>query len=356
MDTIWARRSTLGSTNDNFDEDDTVRQCQELVNSPELVDYKYVAEGRANIVFSIWERGGAEAVKGRFERTLLRVPKATTGVTPCDYESLQAFQQKVVEESIGRQHLVPQILISISADIADLLNAEWARGKSKSSKHYSNSSVIQAGYAMLVEDMSASLGYKVLEFKPKWLAQSPIAPAGSKRCRTCAREAYRNSQLMAEGVAVSVPICPLGLVNEDRAIIQHTIERLAPEWTVLDHTRLLDAFEQSGILRKIREIQTTGDSDNALLENPSSVGFGLAMTMRDCSCYVRMPLDTDKNVEVKLADTDKKNWEEKQIYWQKTHWNLVDNGWYICTEQVDPPVVTECLLNQHCLDGIGDSK
>jgi inositol-pentakisphosphate 2-kinase len=355
MDIIWARRSTLGSTNGN-DEDDTVRQCQELVNSPGLVDYKYVAEGRANIVFSIQERRGTETVKGRFERTLLRVPKATTGVTPCDYESLQAFQKKVVEESVGRQHLVPQILISISAGVADLLNAEWAKGKTKSSRHYSNSSVIQAGYAMLVEDMSASPGYKVLEFKPKWLAQSPIAPADSKRCRTCAREAYRNSQIMAEGGAVSVPVCPLGLMDEDRAVVQHTIKRLAPEWSDLDHTRLLDAFEKSGILKKLREIQTTGDSGNAMLENPSSVGFGLAMTLRDCSCYVRMPLDTNNDVEVKLADTDKKNWEEKQMYWRKSHWNLVVGGWYTCTEQVDPPVVTECRLSRHHVDGIGGSK
>ncbi|KAI3337415.1 inositol-pentakisphosphate 2-kinase [Xylariaceae sp. AK1471] len=311
--------------------------CEDLVNSPQKVDYKYVAEGRANIVFSICESTDSMTSKGRFEGTLLRVPKATPGVTPCDYETLQDFHENQVEDRISRQHLVPQILIQISAEVADILNHK---------RNKNDDSVIRAGYAMLIQDMSVSPGYSVLEFKPKWLAQSPIAPPDAKRCRTCAVEAFRNSQKQAKGQAVSVPICPLGLVHEDCAVVVHTIKRLAPRWTERDRKRLSDAFVSSGILKKLREIQTEGDPDRALLDNPSGADFGLAMTLRDCSCYIRMPVDVDKDVEIKLADVDKKNWEEKQTYWQESHRNLINNGWYTCDEQVDIPIVTECVLSR----------
>ncbi|KAI0440478.1 inositol-pentakisphosphate 2-kinase-domain-containing protein [Xylaria telfairii] len=315
----------------------TLQECQCLINSPQEVDFKYVAEGRANVVFSIWEYQNPTSSKGRFEGILLRVPKATPGVEPCDYKTLQAFHENQVEEHVGRQHLVPQALIEISAEVADILHKK---------RNKVDDSQIRAGDAMLIQDMSASPGYSVLEFKPKWLAQSPIAPPNARRCRTCAREAFRNNQKRTKGQTVSTPICPLGLVHEDPAVVVETIKRLAPEWTQSNQKRLSDAFERSGILKKLRELQTKGDPDRALLDNPSDPDFGLAMTLRDCSCYVRMPDDLSKEVEIKLADVDKKNWNEKQTYWQESHWNLVDNGWYMCEEQVGTPIITECVLNR----------
>ncbi|KAF2966842.1 hypothetical protein GQX73_g6688 [Xylaria multiplex] len=341
MEAIWKQRSEPISQGSLYDGEDIginmLRECEDLVNSPGKVNFEYVAEGRANVVFSVSELAGSTASKGRFEGTLLRVPKATLGVTPCDYKTLQDFHEHQVEGRVGRQHLVPQVLIQISNEIADILHKK---------RNKTDGSEIRAGYAMLIQDMSASPGYVVLEFKPKWLAQSPIAPSDSKRCRTCAREAFRNNKKCAKGEAVAVPLCPLGLVHEDPAVVVDTIRRLAPEWTGLDRKRLSDAFERTGILKKLRELQTKGDQDRALLDNPSDPDFGLAMTLRDCSCYVRMPTDASVGVEIKLADVDKKNWEEKQTYWQESHWNLVNNGWYTCEEQVDTPILTECVLSR----------
>ncbi|KAI1429316.1 inositol-pentakisphosphate 2-kinase-domain-containing protein [Xylaria sp. FL1777] len=340
MEAIWKQRSKpVSPGKPHHDEDlgvNILRECEDLLNSPRKVNFKYVAEGRANVVFSVWESKDPTAPKGRFERTLLRVPKATQGVTPCDYETLQDFHEGQVEDRVGRQHLVPQVLIQISTEVAGILHQK---------RNKMDESEIRPGHAMLIQDMSASPGYSVLEFKPKWLAQSPIAPPAAKRCRTCAREAFRNNQKRAKGQAPTVPICPLGLVHEDPGVVMDTIKRLAPQWTERDQKRLSDAFERSGILRKLRELQTQGDPDHALLNNPSDPEFGLAMTLRDCSCYVRMPGDADMDVEIKLADVDKKNWEEKQTYWQESHWNLVNNGWYTCQEQVDTPILTRCVLS-----------
>ncbi|KAI0408553.1 inositol-pentakisphosphate 2-kinase-domain-containing protein [Xylaria palmicola] len=345
MEPLWRVQSKPVSQErpDRDEEIETsiLQECEQLINRPHKVGFEYVAEGRANVVFSIWESVDSPPSRGRFEATLLRVPKATLGVTPCDYETLQDFHENQVEERVGRQHLVPQALIQISAEVAEILHKK--RDKIDDSR-------IRAGYAMLIQDMTASPGYSVLEFKPKWLAQSPIAPADAKRCRTCAREAFRNEQKRAKDKAVSVPICPLGLVDKDPAIVVNTIKCLAPAWTEQDHKRLAVAFERGGILKRLQELQTRGDPGRALLDNPSDPDFGLAMTLRDCSCYVRMPTDPDKEVEIKLADVDKKNWEEKQTYWQDSHWNLVDNGWYTCEEQVGgTPVVTACVLSRSAL-------
>ncbi|KAJ2986695.1 hypothetical protein NUW58_g4905 [Xylaria curta] len=334
---LQSKPTSQGSPHHDKDgEFSTIRMNEDLINDTQNVDFEYVAEGRANIVFSIWESKGPTASKGRFEGILLRVPKATPGVTPCDYETLQEFHENQVEDRVGRQHLVPQTLIQLSREVAAILHKK---------RNKVDDSEIRAGYAMLIQDMSASPGYSVLEFKPKWLAQSPIAPLDAKRCRTCAREAFRNHQKYAKGQVVSVPICPLGLVHEDPAVVMATIKRLALGWTEQDQKRLSQAFERTGILKKLRKLQTMGDRGRTLLDDPSDPDFGLAMTLRDCSCYVRMPTDPSKDVEIRLADVDKKNWKEKQTYWQESHWNLVNNGWYTCEEQVDTPIVTNCILS-----------
>ena len=46
--------------------------------------------------------------------------------------------------------------------------------------------------AMLIADMSPRTDQeKLVEFKPKWLLQSPSAPPRSSKCRTCALKAMR---------------------------------------------------------------------------------------------------------------------------------------------------------------------
>ncbi|KAI1636714.1 inositol-pentakisphosphate 2-kinase-domain-containing protein [Biscogniauxia mediterranea] len=310
-------------------------------------DYEYLAEGRANVVFIIKGTGGPEVPKGLFEGTLLRVPKMTPGVTPCDYETLQNFHERLVEVRVGREHIVPQLLVKISENVANILNAKRNKG---------DGSVIKPGHAMLIQDMSPSPDHLAIEFKPKWLAQSPIAPPDATRCRTCAREAFRNSQKLAKGKKISIPICPLGLMHDNRAVVMSTMDRLAPEWSERDKERLADALKKSGILERLLLLQKEGDPERALFINPWDAHFGLAMTLRDCSCFIRMPVDTNKPVVIKLADVDKKNWQEKQTYWQDSHKNLVLNGWYRGEEKIQPPLETACVLRlEHCLaNGIQD--
>ncbi|KAI1213003.1 uncharacterized protein F4807DRAFT_308158 [Annulohypoxylon truncatum] len=326
-------------------------------------EFTHLAEGRANAVFRIREPKDPGVPAGFFRGTLLRVPKATPDVVPCDYESLQDFQEKFVDVCVGRQHLVPQILVRITQAVATALNARRDAALRANANGNGNikgcdlKSTILPGYAMLVEDMGPSPGCKALEFKPKWLAQSPLAPADATRCRTCAREALRLAKLRKKAgfrtaaVPVPAPVCPLGLLHADRAVVMSTLERLAPgpSWTERDRERLADAFRESGVLERLRDLQEEGDSGDALFTRPSDPRFGLSMTLRDCSCFVRVPVDPDAPVTIKLADVDKKNWRQKQAYWQRRHNDLVDDGWYRGAEKT--PVETACVLwLDYCLE------
>ncbi|KAI2469192.1 hypothetical protein F4781DRAFT_232735 [Annulohypoxylon bovei var. microspora] len=310
-------------------------------------EFAHLAEGRANAVFRIKEPKDPAVPAGFFRGTLLRVPKATPDVTPCDYETLQDFQQKFVDVHVGRQHVVPQILVRITQVVATALNARRDSAlRVKGVK--GDQSTILPGYAMLVEDMGPSPDCKALEFKPKWLAQSPMAPTDATRCRTCAREALRGAKLKKKGFRAPTPVCPLGLLHTNRAVVMSTIERLAPTWTERDRVRLADALKDSGVLERLRDLQEEGDSGDALFTRPSDARFGLSMTLRDCSCFVRVPVDPDAPVIIKLADVDKKNWRQKQSYWQRRHNDLVDDGWYRGEES--PSVETACVLRlDHCL-------
>ncbi|KAI0887423.1 uncharacterized protein GGS22DRAFT_109336 [Annulohypoxylon maeteangense] len=327
------------------------KEVYELSYILQMSEFTHLAEGRANAVFRIREPKDPSVPAGFFRGTLLRVPKDTPDVVPCDYESLRDFREDFVDVHVGRQHVVPQILVRITQVVATALNArrDYAL-RAKGVK--GDTSIILPGYAMLVEDMGPTPDCKALEFKPKWLAQSPMAPSDATRCRTCAREALRVGKLRKKGFrAIPTPVCPLGLLHADHAVVMSTIERLTPSptWTDQDRKRLAKAFRDSGVLERLRDLQEEGDSGDALFTRPFDARFGLSMTLRDCSCFVRVPIDPDAPVTIKLADVDKKNWRQKQSYWQRRHNDLVDDGWYHGTEK--PPVETACVLRlDYCLE------
>ncbi|RYO75619.1 hypothetical protein DL762_009939 [Monosporascus cannonballus] len=377
MEAIWEKLSRpLPASGSDAESIITPEMRQRLVDALDKYDFEYVAEGRANVVFGIRDPPGEgdhpTVPRGQFGATLLRVPKATPGVTPCGYKTLQRFHEDLVERRVGREHLVPQVLVAISRGLAERLNAARTnanggrgRGRKKDGggdghdgdgDGNDSRSVIRPGAAMLIQDMGPAPGYRAFEFKPKWLAQSPLAPPGAARCRTCAREAFRNSQKLKKDPAVEVPppTCPLGLVHDDPAVVAAPVERLVPaDWSRRDRERLAAALRAPGsnVLDRLRDLQVEGDAPpgQALFDSPGDPGFGLAMTLRDCSCFVRLPVDEDDDapVVIKLADVDKKNWQEKQTYGQESHRRLVDQGFYGGKE--DPPMETHCVLgsNRH---------
>ncbi|KAI0014596.1 inositol-pentakisphosphate 2-kinase-domain-containing protein [Xylariomycetidae sp. FL0641] len=344
---------------------------EKLISVLDQCTFEFRGEGRANAVFAIHAPDGqgqdeattatatATVPSDFFAGTLLRVPKHTPKITPCDYEAMQCFHERLIDVHAGREHIVPQLVVRISASVASALDAQ-RRGDPA---HRDDGSSIAAGYAMLIEDMSETPSLIVGEFKPKWLAQSPLAPADAVRCRNCAREAYRLAQKGADAGHEDdpdVPVCPLGLLHADRRVVLATIDRLVPDWSERQRERLADALARTGILERLRAVQVRGDppGEDRLHADPENEWFGLAMTLRDCSVFVRMPVDDNDNedddgdgaraeereVTLKLADVDMKNAQEKKTYWQKSHQKLVDGGWY------SKPLDTACVLDlDRCL-------
>lgn len=72
--------------------------------------------------------------------------------------------------------------------------------------------------------------------------------------------------------------------------------------------------------------------------------LALAMTLRDCACFVRVPAEAGRPVEAKLADLDRKNWEAKRGYWREMERRLVEGGYYEGRELGG--VETDCLLEE----------
>lgn len=210
---------------------------------------------------------------------------------------------------------------------------------------------------ILLPDMSPVPGTSVtLEVKPKWLMQSPTAPSEARRCRTCAMQ-------------IAVPkdrdkyICPLKLVNGDQPDINSWVHSMVrshfeshadlkhlnePELVASIAKRLVDYLvlgQGRVLLRHMQFLQQNLDAQGVLYQNkvqPKNVfdhNLRLAMTLRDCSLFVKIPYDGAKIIS-KLGDLDFKS-AEKFDDWQEKEERLLIENLYT-KDTVDAP---ECWLS-----------
>lgn len=71
--------------------------------------------------------------------------------------------------------------------------------------------------------------------------------------------------------------------------------------------------------------------------------FCAAMTLRDCTVFVRFPADPEADIEARLGDLDLKS-PDKVGYWRETEMLLIGEGWYAGEEVASQPL--ECLLSR----------
>jgi inositol-pentakisphosphate 2-kinase len=196
----------------------------------------------------------------------------------------------------------------------------------------------------------------VIEFKPKWLSQSPSAPPSARRCRNCAREAYQLNKTGVKPTYETQIICPLDLLDCSRDLhaLRRVLSLLAADATEdPDHAQhLAHWLTNNTLLTRLRDAQVSRDSVGPLTSPPGNEAqLALAMTLRDCTCFIR--IRTEKKgpgaaegvtVEAKLADLDRKNAAAKMGYWQKTERQLAEEGYYHGTER--PRQATDCRLER----------
>ncbi|TKA67872.1 hypothetical protein B0A49_07248 [Cryomyces minteri] len=183
-----------------------------------------------------------------------------------------------------------------------------------------------------------------IELKPKWLLQSPNAPAEAVRCRTCALRARRNAMAHAEvEVHAQQAVCPLSLVEGDETerrsavegIVRHRYHKLEHNPDVADRQfvtdRLVEFFRTEGlaILKELRRHQQSLDPDGILsCAGEPDERFLRAMTLRDCTLFIRIHL-TNNGLEARLGDLDLKMAEKGKVAkWRKIERSLLDEGWY----------------------------
>lgn len=197
------------------------------------------------------------------------------------------------------------------------------------------------------------------EIKPKWLHQSPRAPQGAEQCRNCAREVQRNLKNSTRNPV----FCPLNLVKATDFPRNQNVAgdiRRALGLSAAQSDNLQAWLRGSTLLRRLRAKQwdldhaaekvvpasastasasasASGPSSSAAVGDDDSDGedniakYCLAMTLRDCSLFLRIPRRpgaSANDVVAKLADLDKKNYGSKHEYWEGMEDGLHEKNLY----------------------------
>ncbi|KIW14914.1 hypothetical protein PV08_07699 [Exophiala spinifera] len=221
-------------------------------------------------------------------------------------------------------------------------------------------------YGVLMQNLQGPSIDRLVEFKPKWLVQSPSAPSGAKSCRTCALNAMRRSGSQSHQGRGDSGFCPLDLLEQDH-VLNRALDNIWPVELSRGEAGAFSGFvaqfkaKVQPALYHLRRLQrehgAVGIHD---FLNPSLVDgdeFGLAMALRDCSCFVALKRcqhhdnatvnvnedgvggDTDGGgggdgvvvdvIDVKFADLDLKSTGGGKLEkWAAMEQSLLDGGWY----------------------------
>ena len=367
---------------------------------PHATSITYLAEGAANVVYTlgkpslheyseedvirhsdygpatplpteveIWEVDLPQQDLSFLDGKLLRLRKDLPTVT--SVLDAQTHYEELITPLFDRNQLVEQSIVEVPEELIDQLTSVLVamddggyRAKKRQGVYLSTE-----GFGTLVTDMRPRPGQDLItvELKPKWLAQSPSAPHGSRRCRTCALRAMRTADALANHDSSSKDaFCPLSLVSNERSKVTSAVKAIlrgrSNATTLVNEVEphLVEFLLESTLLHNLRALQVKLDSDGARKTNVTDEGFLAAMTLRDCTLFLRVssraclwckeeaqvvqiPIASDGVIEARLGDLDLKS-SSKADYWRKLDQQLIDGGWYQGTEQSPLSFFTGCLL------------
>ena len=236
----------------------------------------------------------------RFKNKLLRLRKDVPSAV--SVRESHGFFKNTIEPQFPKESLLEQELCTISSDMLRKLNKDLRRSEKQ---QYSRNEGRGGSYlaedephGMLVTNMFFNDEYKSCDFKPKWLLQSPSAPQAAQRCRTCALRASRNPEPnhTTEGSA----FCPLVLTNGDEGLLEDHLHgalekmRGAPLFIPDEVAQVFPYLMKSPILHRLRELQEQFDQEGPLKAELSSERFRTAMTLRDCTVFIRVSVRFSK--------------------------------------------------------------
>lgn len=281
---------------------------------------EYLNEGGANFVFRIV--GSGEGVDERLPDKLLRLRKALPHVQSAA-DQLQAYDGNF-KDLFPQEHLIQHDLVKLEGNLPSYMNQMLPYIDRPSHRQHDRLPTDET-QGMLVTDMTPSFNETLLQIKPKWLAQSPTAPKGAKRCRTCALRAQRASQDIRTATDKQQS-CPLDLISGERARREETVSSISDDAQLQQYL----VGDAQPLLETLRGQQTSLDPRGILqaTTNEEILDVCRAMTLRDCTFFLRRSGD---GIEARLGDLDLKQ-PEKAGRWREVEESLIDGGWYANTE------------------------
>ena len=268
-----------------------------------------------------------EWLKGK----LLRVRKDVPGATSV-LEAHADFETHIAP-LFGPAEIVGQSLVEVHSELREQLTAVLAMMDERGYRDERRRDVYLAeqDYGLLVTDMRArpTSGIVMVEFKPKWLVQSPSAPVGARRCRNCALRAMREGSGEESGA-----FCPLELICGDGNRVGNAIRKLLQgrtysethgEGLVKSVTQYL--LSTYSLLGKLKTLQAQLYSVGAFKADAQDMKFRTAMALRDCTLFLHIDTKGEAVVAARLGDLDLKS-ESKAEHWRSLERSLIDGGWY----------------------------
>lgn len=299
----------------------------------------------------------------------MRLRKDLSFTKPCK-EVIADFQNSISplfshDPSLLLEHslydLTPELVVKLNEDLHEMddvdlsaLSASDVLARGKSIRHHHRRHVYLPAFeaeqhGILMQNLQGPGIDWLVEFKPKWLLQSPSAPADARNCRTCALNAMRRKAGKAQGRGDS-GFCPMDLLSQDDdAVLQRALARI---WPVEEGIEKFVAAFREKVQPALRHLLTLQQKFNKVgvedFRNPDANQFGVAMALRDCSVFLALRRIDDLErqelevSDVKFADLDLKSTEGGKVEkWAAMEQELLDGGWYYHTVEG-----SECAISR----------
>lgn len=298
----------------------------QILELPPDIRLEFLAEGAANIVYRLIFPPYSPSIKSEtysgdeefgpgtppptevpmlrsdplLTDKLLRLRKDLPTATSV-FEAQQAFE-KYIEPNFPEDNLVDQILIRLPPDLVETCNEDLRSMEARTIRPRKRHGVYLSSsepYGIVVTDMSPKHHDNTLgiEFKPKWLTQSPSAPIKATRCRTCALRMMRTANLTDRSkldTPVKESFCPLDLVSNDKHKVAEVVNSIlrGSEYSEFVSksvsSDIVDFIYHSPLLLSLKEQQMKLDPGGVFTVSTDNVDFMIAMTLRDCTLFLHV--------------------------------------------------------------------
>ncbi|CCG83052.1 Inositol-pentakisphosphate 2-kinase [Taphrina deformans PYCC 5710] len=276
---------------------------------------EHCGHGNANVIFRY---DGDHNAKLRHK--VLRLRKEAS-FDSFDASAQHDFQKLVVNTVLKavNKNVLSSELVPLSIENFEGLNELLCKHPTRPAKFVSSRINTDAKHGLLLPLLQDSSTHRLLEFKPKWLTQSPNAPRDAMMCRTCALRLSRQAS-KSHTLDINQRFCPLDLASRDEGRVSRAFHGLNYEnnWhlTTTEFLSLTHTFCQHPLVDELTCAQSKYGHELAL-----------AMTLRDCSVYIELSRSTAQVANLWIADLDRKSLSKKAS-WEAMEGTLEKEGWY----------------------------